>query len=138
MATATWQDVQDRFGRTLTEPERLQVDAWLDDIEASILARIPTLTELVASGALLERTVVKIEAAAVIRVLRNPDGKITERIDDYSWTRDSSTASGSLYLTDDEWAELTPSASSDAFSIPLAYEPGWCQQAPPAGAWWAP
>lgn len=136
MAYATWVDVQDRFGRDLTDAERRQVGAWLDDIEASILSRIPNLTELVDAGTLQRQTVVKIEAAAVIRVLRNPDGKLTERIDDYSWTRDSSTATGSLYLTDDEWAELTPSVATDAFTIRPHYEPGWCPGAP-SGAWWA-
>ena len=135
MAYATWQDVQDRFGRTLTDSERRQVDAWLDDIESSILSRIPTLHDMVTAGTLLRQTVVKIEAAAVIRVLRNPDGKLTERIDDYSWTRDSSTATGALYLTDEEWAELTPSAATDAFTIRPHYEPGWCAEAP-SGAWW--
>lgn len=128
MAYATWQDVQDRVGRTLTDLERRQVDAWLDDIESSILApaRVPDLHQLVADGTLLRQTVVKIEAAAVIRVLRNPEGKLIERIDDYSWTRDSATSTGQLYLTDDEWAELTPSTATDAFSIRLAFEPGWC------------
>jgi hypothetical protein len=136
MAYATWQDVQDRFGRTLTDSERLQVDAWLDDIEDTVLVRIPNLAALIAAGTLTQRTVVKIEAEAVRRRLENPQGKLTERIDDYSWTRDSSTASGSLYLTDEEWAELTPSASSDAFSIRLAYEPGYCAQVEPVRAWW--
>ncbi len=137
MAYATWQDVQDRFGRALTDSERQQVDAWLDDIEDSIVARIPNLTDLVTAGTITTRTVVKVESAAVIRVLRNPDGKLTERIDDYSWTRDSSTATGSLCLTDEEWAELTPTASSDSFSIPLAYTPGWVEDTPRPGAWWA-
>lgn len=136
MAYATWMNVQDRFGRQLTDSERLQVEEWLGDIEDTILGRIPNLAALIADGTLKQRTVVKIEAEAVRRRLDNPQGKLTERIDDYSWTRDSSTASGSLYLTDEEWAELTPSASSDAFSIRLAYEPGYCAQVEPVRTWW--
>jgi hypothetical protein len=124
MPYATWSDVEVRLGRALTEVEQRQVSAWLDDVESTIKSRIPTLDDLVAGGSLLAATVRKVEAAAVIRVLRNPDGKLTERIDDYSWTRNASTSSGALSLTDDEWAELTPSSSSDAFSISPAYEPG--------------
>lgn len=138
MSYATWQDVEVRFGRPLTAAEKLQVAAWLQDIESTIIARIPNLTDLVTAGTLQTATVVKIEAAAVIRVLRNPDGKLVERIDDYSWTRDSSTATGQLALLDSEWDELTPAAATDAFSIRTHFEPGWCEQAPPAGAWWAP
>lgn len=126
MAYATWGDVERRFSRDLTERERIQVTEWLDDVESSILNRIPDLADLIDSGALSERTVVKVESQAVIRKLDNPQGKLTERIDDYSWTRAQSTATGELELTDAEWEELTPSASSDAFTIRPHYEPGWC------------
>ncbi len=124
MSYATWNDVEVRLGRALSEMEKRQVAAWLADIEGTIRSRIPNLDELIVAGTLLRAVVVKVEAAAIIRVLRNPDGKLTERIDDYSWTRDTSTATGALCLTDEEWAELTPSASSGAFSIRPAYEPG--------------
>lgn len=137
MAYATWTDVEVRLGRTLTETERLQVTAWLDDIESTIRSRIPNLDDLVAAGTLLAATIVKIEAAAVLRVVRNPDGKLTERIDDYSWTRDSSTATGKLELTDSEWEELTPTAATDAFTIRPHYEPGWSDTTSVLG-WYRP
>jgi hypothetical protein len=129
MSYASWLDVEVRFGRTLTDAEKQQVTAWLEDIESTILARIPNLADLVAAGTLQTATIVKIEAAAVIRVLRNPDGKLVERIDDYSWTRDSSTATGQLGLLDSEWAELTPATASEAFTIRPYYEP------PPVWSW---
>jgi Phage protein Gp19/Gp15/Gp42 len=127
MTYADDSDVEVRLGRTLSEPERLQVLAWLQDIEGTIKSRIPNLDDLVTAGTLPAAVVLKIEAQAVLRVLRNPDGKLTERIDDYSWTRDSSTATGSLCLTDEEWDELTPSSSYESFSIRPYYEPGWSQ-----------
>lgn len=132
MAYATWSDVERRFSRDLTEREKVQVTEWLDDIESTILGRIPNLADLIAAGTLLQRTVVKIEAQVVLRKLDNPQGKLTERIDDYSWTRDSSTATGQLELTDCEWEELTPSAATDAFTIRPHYEPGW----PAQQSWW--
>jgi hypothetical protein len=124
MTYATWDDVQVRLGRSLSPSEQQQVAAWLEDIESTIKSRIPNLDALVAAGTLLASVLVKIESAAIIRVLRNPDGKLTERIDDYSWTRDNSTATGALCLTDEEWDELTPSGSYEAFTIRPSYEPG--------------
>lgn len=132
MSYATWSDVERRFSRDLTEREKIQVTEWLDDVESTILTRIPNLAELIAAGTLQQRTVVKIEAQVVLRKLDNPQGKLTERIDDYSWTRDSSTATGQIELTDGEWEELTPSASTDAFTIRPHYEPGW----PAQQSWW--
>lgn len=52
--------------------------------------------------------VVRVLATAVLRVMRNPDGKSQESIDDYSWTRDESVSSGLLYFTDDELDGLIP------------------------------
>lgn len=57
-------------------------------------------------------------ANAVIRVLKNPDGKRQESIDDYSWTRDRVLSAGILYLTDDEWRVLGGSGGKGgAFQI---------------------
>lgn len=125
MSYAAWTDVERRFSRDLTTREQIQVTEWLDDVESSILTRIPNLAQLIADGTLQQRTVVKIEAQVVLRKLDNPQGKLTERIDDYSWTRDSSTATGQLELNDCEWDELTPATATDAFTIRPHYEPGW-------------
>lgn len=127
MAYATWQDVQNRFSRDLTAREKIQVTEWLDDVESTILSRIPNLADLIAAGTILPRTVVKIESQVVLRKLDNPQGKLTERIDDYSYTRDSSTAKGVLELYDSEWEELTPETATDAFTIRPYYKPGWCE-----------
>ena len=43
-----------------------------------------------------------------LRVLRNPDGKVEESIDDYRYRRDALLASGVLHVTDDELADVTP------------------------------
>jgi len=63
----------------------------------------PDLDERAASGdmALLVRGVA---VDAVLRVLRNPDGKVQEGIDDYTYRRADAVADGALYLTP---AEIT-------------------------------
>ncbi|OQO89925.1 hypothetical protein B1813_18980 [Saccharomonospora piscinae] len=117
MSVATTSDVESRIGRPLTPTETEQVTAWLDDLEAEIRLRIPGFDDHVATDPDYKALVVRVECAAIIRVLRNPDGKLSERIDDYSWTRDSSTASGQLGLLPSEWELLSPSVSTGAWTI---------------------
>ena len=121
MAYATVSDVEVRYGRTLTTAESAQVSAWIDDLEAEILERIPALESLILAGRPTVGTLRRVECAAVIRKLQNPEGlrTTTVAIDDYSTTKtvDSANSAGFLGLTDDEWNLLLPGSSGDAFTI---------------------
>jgi len=121
MAYATVSDVEVRYGRTLTTAESAQVSAWIDDLEAEILERIPLLEALILAGRPTVGTLRRVECAAVIRKLQNPEGlrTTTVAIDDYSTTKtvDSANSAGFLGLTDDEWNLLLPGSSGDAFTI---------------------
>lgn len=121
MAFATVADVEVRFGRALTVPESAQVTAWIEDLEAEILERIPNLAELIVLGRPTVATLKRVESAAVIRRLQNPEGlrSTTVAIDDYSTTkvRDTAISAGALELTDDEWNKLLPGSTGDAFTI---------------------
>lgn len=124
MTYATVADVGTRLGRPITEPaEVAQVNAWLGDVESLILARVPNLVELVDDGRPTAATVAMIEANAVIRKVKNPDGKQNERIDDYSYGLNADAARGDLFLTDAEWALLLPVSASGAFSTRPGFEP---------------
>jgi hypothetical protein len=134
----TARDVETRW-HPLSDAERdlakhLLVDAW-----AILLARVPTLeSRLGASPPTLSKAlVVTVETAMVLRVMRNPEGKRQESIDDYSWTRDNAVSAGLLYLGDDELALLVPSGDlSGAFSI-TPYGPTYVAQAgPPYPPFW--
>lgn len=121
MAYAVPLDVEKRLGRPLSPAESLQVEAWLEDLEAQIVYRIPTFAELVAAGTPSEAVVRAVMCTAIIRVLNNPKGlrQSTVSIDDYSRTEtvDTTASSGALYLTDDEWSMLLPGTSGEAFTI---------------------
>jgi hypothetical protein len=111
-------DVAVRLGRPITDSNEVaQVNAWLEDTEALIRARIPDLDELVASGALDEDLVVLVECNAVVRKIKNPDGKLNEKIDDYSYALTDEAARGDLFLTDAEWALLEPGGGHGAWTI---------------------
>jgi hypothetical protein len=121
MAYATVSDVEVRYGRALTAAEAAQVGAWIDDLEAEILERIPTLDDLITAGRPTLATLKRVICAAIIRKLQNPAGLRTRTvaIDDYSTTEtvDSANSAGYLGLTDDEWSLLLPGSSGDAFTI---------------------
>ena len=121
MAYATVSDVEVRYGRTLTTAESAQVTAWIDDLEAEILERIPSLEALILAGRPTVATLKRVISAAIIRKLDNPKGlkSRTVAIDDYSTTEQPwiEGTAGALDLTDEEWSKLLPGSSGDAFTI---------------------
>jgi hypothetical protein len=110
MDLATQADLADRLGRELTDTEARQAAAWLHDATAIILDRFPWYATAPT------QTSTAVCAAMVLRVLKNPEGKRSETIDDYSYTIDSARSAGELYMTDNEIDTLTPIRTS-AFSI---------------------
>lgn len=127
MAFVLVRDVEARLGRGLNELETAQVEAWIEDLEALVLSRVPDLDERIENGSVSIGVVRSVFCTAIIRVLRNPEGlrQHTESIDDYSVTKtiDSSGSAGLLFLTDDEWTLLIPGTTGDAFSIRLHAAP---------------
>jgi len=99
-------DLADRLGRDLTTTETTTATALLVDAWAVLIARDPSIDARLTDSSLSADLVRVVVSAMVLRVLRNPDGKRQEAIDDYSWTRDTSLAGGSLYVSDDELALL--------------------------------
>lgn len=113
MALATLEDLANRLGRDLTDTETRQATALLTDAEAVIVDRFPQYAETPTAVA------TKVCCAMVLRVLRNPDGKRQESIDDYSYTIDSSRSRGEIYLSEEEADELRPAPQRGAFEITL-------------------
>lgn len=104
---ATVDDIEDRW-RPLTAQETTNASALLADAWALLIARRPTLEADMTANTVSEENVIRVVVAMVLRVLRNPEGKLEERIDDYSYRRDSATSTGGLYVTSDELADLSP------------------------------
>lgn len=118
MAYADSAAVAGRLGRTLTQDEASWAEFLLDDIETAIKVRIPDLDAQIVAGTIDLDTVIRVEAWAVVRYMKNPDGKYQESLDDYSFTRDRAISSGILGLTDEDWNDLLSSGvSSSAFTI---------------------
>ena len=125
-------DLEARF-RPLTTDEKTVAQALLEDAWAVLLTVVPDLEARISSGTTSVGLVVSVEAAMVLRVLRNPNGVRSWSVDDYSETRDSALSAGSLYVSPDEVALLTGRSSSarrGAFSIDP--QPGYTVPAPGA------
>lgn len=106
MAYATATNIADRLGRDLDETEARIVGARLGDAELLIKSRIKDLTDQVSAETIDQAIVVMVEADAVLRLIRNPEGYTTETDGNYSYAIDQSVATGRLKILDEEWALL--------------------------------
>lgn len=115
---ATIADIEARW-RPLSEQEAVNATAFLEDAWWMVTTRLPELEDNLAEGYVYERNVIRVLANMVIRVLRNPDGKIQEQIDDYSYRRAELISTGALHVTDDELSDLTPGGTRRTNSVRL-------------------
>ena len=110
--------------RPLTSVEKLAAKDWLEDAREEVRGRVPTLDARRAAGLTTDGQLRKVLAAAVVRVLRNPNAIRQYGVDDGTVTRDSALSAGLLYFTDDELALLSGVRRSNgeapniSFSVP--------------------
>lgn len=123
-AFATRQDVEAAW-RSLTPAELAVIDSRLAFVSAIIRSQVTDVDARITAGTLDAALVKGVTVEVVLRKFRNPEGKSEEQIEDYRYRRDTSTASGSMYLTAEELA-LLRRRSSGAFSIVPGQEPADC------------
>ena len=126
---ATIMDLTERSFRPLTEPEEKVGEILLEDAWGLILTSRPSAAERVADPT-FRALVVQIQCAMVLRVIRNPDGFLSEQIDDYQYRRDAAVSDGSLYVSAAELALLGAGdgGSDGAWTIntrPIGRGPGY-------------
>lgn len=113
-------DLESRW-RPLSDQEKINGETFLDDAWRMLRRRVTTLEDDIVDDDTgdLQAEAVRVMCTAVLRVLKNPDGKRQEAIDDYSWMRDQAVSAGLLYFTDDELNDLILDGTgpSGAFSI---------------------
>lgn len=125
--TADVADVATQLGRKIDDPlEMEQITAWIELAEITILKRYPNLDQIIVDNRLSQKTVNLVEALAVARYARNPEGTTSKstRIDDYQETVGTTNSVATINLLDSEWALLEPKdyGASGAFTIVPA---GW-------------
>lgn len=125
--TADVSDVATQLGRKIDDPlEMEQITAWIELAEITIRKRYPNLDQIIVDNRLSQKTVNLVEALAVARYARNPEGTTSKstRIDDYQETVGTTNSVATINLLDSEWALLEPKdyGASGAFTIVPA---GW-------------
>lgn len=122
-------DLTERSFRPLTESEQQVAEVLLEDAWNLILTNRPQAEDRITDPT-FRALVVQVQCAMVLRVIKNPDGFLSEQIDDYLYRRDSAVSAGALYVSDAELALLgTGAGSSDgAWTIntrPIGRGPGY-------------
>jgi hypothetical protein len=92
------------------------VERRLAQVERMILRRIPDLAAQIGAGDLDEADVIDIEAEAVLRVIRNPEGLRSETDGSYGYQLSREAADNSLRILPEEW-QLLGIRPSKMFSI---------------------
>jgi alkylation response protein AidB-like acyl-CoA dehydrogenase len=106
MAYATAADVVVLWAKE-PEPEvMLLIERRLEQVERMIRRRITDLDLRVAASVTFEADLVDIEADAVLRLVRNPEGYISETDGAYMYQLQQDLSVGRLEILDDEWQIL--------------------------------
>lgn len=106
MAYATLEDVQARYHLPIDVSMEALVTARLQDAEDMIRGRIPDLDERIDQGLLPANTVIRVISDAVIRLVRNPDGYISETDGNYTYQLSFDGGGSDLTITPNEWRDL--------------------------------
>lgn len=106
MAYAELADVQARYHLPIDSSMEPLVLARLQDAEDKIRIRIPDLDERVDQGTIAKNTVVRVTADAVIRLVRNPDGYISETDGNYTYQLSFDGGGSDLTISPAEWRDL--------------------------------
>jgi hypothetical protein len=113
-------DLEARF-RPLTAAEQNTAQALLDDAWEELLVRIPDLDARMADGRTSAGLVVRVVAAMVTRVLRNPDAIRQWSVDDASFTRDKALSTGFLFVAPEELSLLRGTPPPSEQLPPIAF-----------------
>lgn len=106
MAYASASDVTARWARTPTDEETALIEVRLEDVERLIKRRIPDLDDRVDAGSVLEEDVIQVEAEAVLRLVRNPEGYLSESDGNYTYMLRQDISTGRLEIFPEEWEIL--------------------------------
>jgi hypothetical protein len=106
MAYATAHDVVTLWAKE-PEPEvMVLIERRLEQVERMIRRRIPTLDAKVSASETFEADLIDIEADVVLRLVRNPEGYLSETDGAYTYQLQADLSGGRLTILDDEWQVL--------------------------------
>lgn len=106
MAYAKAEDVVTLWAKE-PEPEVMAlIERRLAQVERMIKRRIPDLDLKVTVDATFKADLIDIEADAVLRLVRNPEGYLSETDGAYTYQLSADLSQGKLTILDEEWTTL--------------------------------
>jgi len=106
LAHATAEDVTTLWAQEPEDEVITLIERRLEQVERMIKRRIPDLDLRVAASNTFKQDVIDIEADAVLRLVRNPEGYISETDGQYTYQLSRDLSSGRLVILDEEWEIL--------------------------------
>lgn len=106
MAYATSENVSVRWAREPSDEESALIEVRLDDVERMIRRRIPDLDDQITAETIDIDDLIQVEAESVLRLVRNPDGYVSESDGNYTYMLRQDMASGRLEILPHEWEML--------------------------------
>jgi hypothetical protein len=128
----TWVDLEHiraRYSKPIPESQDPWLTQLIEDAEDELIRQIDSLPERIGTGEVPPVRVQRIVAAAILRVLRNPDGysqwsrttgPFTESV-----SRPSQGSSGEILYTEAELAALRPVADMAPVRSASLHLPAW-------------
>lgn len=123
---ATYADSGDVVTRWGKDPDDVDdaitalITVRLGDVERMIKRRIKDLDTQVDAGDIDEEDVKQVEAEAVLRLVRNPDGYQSETDGNYTYMLQQDLSSGKLEILPEEWEILGVTSNSMFVLVPNA------------------
>lgn len=117
MAYAQVSDVDVRMGKMSSDTEAATIGVRLNDVERLVRKRIPDLDDQISDGVIDVEDLIQVECEAVIRVIRNPEGFVSETDGNYTYQLAHSTVASKLEVTPDEWLLLGVSLKGGMFTL---------------------
>lgn len=117
MTYATADDVVELWAKE-PEPEvRALITRRLAQLERKIVRRIPDLHSRVEAGLIDRAELIDVESDVVLRVVRNPEGYVSEADGAYEYQIGSDAASPALEPTEEEWARIGVTPPGRMFTL---------------------
>lgn len=119
MAHADAADVTVRWGKAADDVDdetTALIEVRLGDVERMIKRRIPDLDDQITDETIDVEDVKQVEADAVLRLVRNPEGYLSETDGNYTYMLKQELASGKLEILPEEW-EILGVTSNGMFVI---------------------
>ena len=86
------------MGREPSDLETQLINVRLEDVERLIRRTVPDLDDLILDGSVDEADVIQVEADAVLRLVRNPEGFLSETDGSYTYMLRQDIATGKVSI----------------------------------------